>query len=786
MFAPKPIPQNPLPTYPPPPAQPPTDVTRTPVPEGAPPPGQAPDPPDRVAQVKARIEPRKEKARAALKDQRAVVRARLKAWFAAADLTDDDLAKLVLGRKQKAHRDKTNQLSGEVTRLRRKLSDARVRAAQERISTGATQAGGPMGQFAPREASPDVVHLDSEVEFALLNLAEHRKTFADILPASPEEISRARQGKKASRPVLVAAGVVVGGMVWVSMVAAHPVMALIATPFGLWIGWRWLARPIEAREQEAKPALSLVKQEAPASGEAPPPFAASAATVRAFDAPPPPALTVDELTTALREIIMRPAEQIKVLAAPERDEDGNTSTVFDLPPRVTVAMLQQKIDQLAGALGRDITMIDVQKVGASGRASLWMSDADPFEAPRPSPLLMHKGGIDAWKDGVPVAWGKRGNIVALPVNNSHFVIAGMTRSGKGVGAANLTAGASLDVRINLRIVAGKTNGEFDPYARSGVAATYFKQRPARLLALVRALLADMNRRNAILGELGKSKLTPQSIERLGGIELLVIDELATFTRPESHPDRDELLGALEELASVATGAGIFLVLITQYPEADIIPQGLAMNCGTRWAMRVDNAQQSNAILGGGSAGGSGRDASKFDPPRPGLGWLVNPFAGVTDLARSFDLDEDDRGEVTRLLERARDLRNAAGRLAGQWEDPIEQHLMGATGLSSVSGGPKRDGVPGRNTLNHRPEQRMQMGACRGCLKAMDHLERDVAQLDEMVELIGGGMDEERLGELLRAAGAGGTVKISVPHKAGRVNGYRRTDIAEALDLLEGN
>lgn len=272
MFAPKPIPQNPLPTYPPPPAQPPTDVTRTPVPEGAPPPGQAPDPPDRVAQVKARIEPRKEKARAALKDQRAVVRARLKAWFAAADLTDDDLAKLVLGRKQKAHRDKTNQLSGEVTRLRRKLSDARVRAAQERISTGATQAGGPMGQFAPREASPDVVHLDSEVEFALLNLAEHRKTFADILPASPQEISRARQGKKAARPLFVAAGVIVGGMAWVSMLVAHPVMTLIATPFGLWIGWRWLARPIEAREQEAKPALSMVKQEAPASGEAPPPF----------------------------------------------------------------------------------------------------------------------------------------------------------------------------------------------------------------------------------------------------------------------------------------------------------------------------------------------------------------------------------------------------------------------------------------------------------------------------------------------------------------------------------
>jgi hypothetical protein len=456
--------------------------------------------------------------------------------------------------------------------------------------------------------------------------------------------------------------------------------------------------------------------------------------------------------------------------------------VFDLPGGVTVTMLKAKIEQFAGALGRDVSMVDIDKAGTANRASVWLTDSDPFERPRPSPLLMRKGGVDAWRDGIPVAWAKRSNTISLPVRDSHFVIAGMTRSGKGVGAANLTAGAALDVRINLRVVAGKTNGEFDPYARTGVAATYFKQTPARLLALVKALKADMNRRNAILGELGKSKLTPQSIERLGGIELLVIDELATFTRPGSHPDRDELLKGLEELASVATGAGIFLVLITQYPEVDIIPQGLAMNCGTRWAMRVDNATQSNAILGGG-ASGSGRDASKFDPPLPGLGWLVNPFAGVTDKARSFDLDEDERGEVTKILTRAADLRNAAGRLVGQWDDPIEQHLINATGLSSAGGGPAANGVPGKAralTVQERAER----DTLAAVLRVMDELDRD-AQLEEMASRIGGGMTAERLGELLRSAGAGGTVKITIPGRTGRVNGYQRADVREALALLQG-
>lgn len=80
---------------------------------------------------------------------------------------------------------------------------------------------------------------------------------------------------------------------------------------------------------------------------------------------------------------------------------------------------------------------------------------------------------------------------------------------------------------------------------------------------------------------------------------------------------------------------------------------------------------------------------------------------------------------------------------------------------------------------------MQMEALYGCLKAMDHLQRDVAQIKEMTELIGGTMTEVRLGQLLRDAGAGGVVKVVIEGR-GRVNGYERVDIADALKLLQGN
>ena len=704
---------------------------------------------------------RGDRAKAAFKVQRGHARARIGEWLAATAVTEDDLYAQVL--KQRA--DKRAQREIEQQR-----HVARLHAEFNSLEREAD--ANPNTNYSGRISNAAALVAGAETRL------EHLRN-APEAPITGRDLDRVRHTKRAGR----AAALAVGGLATLPLTGAaieqaangQPmILAVLGTAAGY--GWYLVSRPFvdgqpvpAPMEQLAAP-VDMVKQEQPGGRE--------------FNAPPPPALTVEELDQALRNIgDVKPNEQIQILAVPQRDKDGNTTVVFDLPPRVTVAELKKRLPKLAGALKRDASMVDIQKAGSEGRVSFWMTDRDPFEEARPSPLLKAPTQLDAWKDGVPVAWNKRGAAIRLAINNQSYVIAGTTRSGKGVGASNLVVGASFDPRINLRIVAGKNNGEWDPYAKAGVASTYFKPSPERLLALLEALLADKDRRERDLGKLGKSKLVGPVIEQIGGIELLVIDELATYTRP-GKPLRDEILEALIELSAVAAGAGILMVLITQYPEVDVIPTALAMNCGARWAMRVLKADHSNAVLGGGQSG-AGRDASKFDPPRPGLGWLVNPFADVIDLARSFDLDEDERGEITGLLEKSAKIREKAGRLAGQWEDPIERHLLNATGLSSAAGGPKRDGVPGRNVLNHTPKERMQMDALRGCLKAMDELERDVAQLDEMAEIIGGGMASARLSELLRAAGAGGTIKIVIPGRSGQVRGYQRKDIEEALALLLG-
>lgn len=707
--------------------------------------------------VKETAEPsRRDRAKTAFKEQRGHAGARMKDWLATGDLDPVDVIQLATAKKQRKHTEQVAQQERHVAELR-----GRFRAAEMEAETGGSTRS--LGILAGRVAS----------EEAKLEALRD----AIVLPPTDREIDTARHGKRAGRAAALAVGSFAALPVTGTAIeqAAHGqpmILAVLGTAAGY--GWYLVSRPFvdgqpapAPMEQLAAP-VDLVRQ----PGQ------------REFNAPPPPACTVPQLEEALRAIgMVKGDEQLTIHATPQRGRDGNTTVVFDLPAGQTVAKLQDKIEVFAGGLGRDSAMVDIEKAGSAVRTSLWIADGDPFEDTRPSPLLRKPAQLDAFKDGVPVGWGKRGNTILLPISTSNTVIGGTTRSGKGVGASNLVVGAAFDPRINLRIIAGKQNGEWDAYAKAGVASTYFKPDPDRLVALLEAEIADKDRREAELGRLGKSKLVAPAIEQIGGIELIVIDEGATYTR-KGKQRRDEIMEKLVLLASVAAGAGILIVFITQYPNADVFPNELAVNFTTSWAMRVDNAEQSNAILGKGQSG-MGRDASKFDPPRPGLGWLVNPFAGITDKARSFDLDEDDRGEITMLLEKAAKIREKAGRLAGQWEDPIERHLLNATGLSSAAGGPKRDGVPGRNVLNHTPEQRMQMEALHGCLKAMDHLGRDVAQIKEMTELIGGTMTEVRLGQMLRDAGAGGVVKVVIDGR-GRVNGYERADIADALKLLQGN
>ncbi|QWA26620.1 hypothetical protein KJK32_45350, partial (plasmid) [Streptomyces sp. JCM17656] len=379
--------------------------------------------------------------------------------------------------------------------------------------------------------------------------------------------------------------------------------------------------------------------------------------------------------------------------------DGTDAYVarIQLPGAVTVDKVRAREVELAAALGIDRAQLDLRQAGGEGDLILWASMRDPFARTVRSPLLDRREPLNTWRDGIPLAFDKRGQIVTVTISDYSLLFGGATRSGKGMGVANVLAGALLDPRVNVRLFDGKGTGEYVPYAP--VLATFVRRNPARLRDFLRVMVGEMNRRTEILVELGLSKLSEDLIDKVGGIELVVVDELATYTAPEgpSKEYAEEIVEYLAQLAAVGAAVGIVLVLATQYPEVAIVPSRLRGNCSGRMAMRTENADASNTILGKGMAG-NGFDSSKIANSKGtrGRGWLTTPDTGMI-AARSLFIDESS-GENRTVIAIGTELRRAAGTLPGHGTDPVEDALLRYTGASSVAGGRNGNGGIVRGTV----------------------------------------------------------------------------------------
>jgi S-DNA-T family DNA segregation ATPase FtsK/SpoIIIE len=379
------------------------------------------------------------------------------------------------------------------------------------------------------------------------------------------------------------------------------------------------------------------------------------------------------------------AEEINLVELPHKADRGVQCTI-ELPGGITAGMAIAKAEKIASALGIKPSQIvmedDSTDEGHAGRLVLWMARKDPFKAARQSPLVRRKKPLNTWKEGIPLAFVAKGETVDFTLRDVMLLIAGATRSGKGVAISNINSAVSLDGKVNLRDIDGKGSGEHNVYAP--FAATFFKLNPGRLVVFLQAMVAEMERRYEILDELGAAKLTEALIGKLGGLELIVIDELYPYT---THPVYGQtIVELLIHIASQGAGAGVLLALATQVPEVAVVPKRLRANLVGRWGMRTEGPTDSNVILGDGKAG-DGYDASKIDGNLRGLGWLIMPGVGI-ERARSFLMEPDD---IAQVVTRGVEFRRAAGRLPGQWADPVEAHLLKVTGHSSAGGGVKGNG-----------------------------------------------------------------------------------------------
>lgn len=372
------------------------------------------------------------------------------------------------------------------------------------------------------------------------------------------------------------------------------------------------------------------------------------------------------------------------------------TAILDLPD-ATVEKARSRQVELAAALGVDRSWLDLRQAGGEQRLALWASTVDPFLATRRSPLIGRDEKVNTWRDGIPVAFDKRGNIIYVTISDYSLLFGGSTRSGKGMGLANLLAGVMLDPKVRIRLFDGKGSGEYVPFAK--LLATFVRRNPRRLRDFLRVMVEEMHRRTEILVEMGVSKANEQLIDKLGGIELVAVDELATYTAKDGPAGEcaEEITELLSQIAAVGAACGIVLALATQFPLVSVVPSRLRGNLGGRWAMRTDTPSASNVILGDGMVS-AGYDASKIPNVKTsrGRGWLTTPDTGVIEV-RSLFIDES-TGEIRPLIATGVEIRKAAGCLPGHYDDPVEAEMLALTGASSAAGGPTGNGGIIRGTL----------------------------------------------------------------------------------------
>ncbi|MFJ4674170.1 FtsK/SpoIIIE domain-containing protein [Kitasatospora purpeofusca] len=410
-------------------------------------------------------------------------------------------------------------------------------------------------------------------------------------------------------------------------------------------------------------------------------------------------LTDERLTNALRAVgLLKAGDELRPVGLIGREKIGGVTAeiaTVDLPTHVTAKKVASMLVEIAGALHIDQVQLDIQQAGPAGRVSFWVADKDPFADSRRSPLLEVRAVLDAWKDGIPVAFSKRGHAIKVKIKDSSFLIGGMTRAGKGIAIMSLVLGALFDMRIKVRFFDGKESGEYNRLAP--MLNTFVKGDPRRLAAFLAVEVAEMKRRMHLLGKMGKAKLSPEILAEIGGLELVIVDEFASYTDleaiklhlaevgdDETKPEdlRDAIIGSFNLLSSQGAAGGIILVLSTQMPEVAVIPSRLRSNVTSKWAMRTESAQHSNNILGGGMSGTA--NAALIPLEQRGRGILMTPDIGIVEN-RSFFID-DEAGEVEMVAKVAYALREAAGVLPGDVEDQVEEQLYRLTGMSSVAGG----------------------------------------------------------------------------------------------------
>jgi S-DNA-T family DNA segregation ATPase FtsK/SpoIIIE len=376
------------------------------------------------------------------------------------------------------------------------------------------------------------------------------------------------------------------------------------------------------------------------------------------------------------------ASEIRGVGIPHREGPGIAFEV-DMPSGIPAAAAVAKKQQVASALAVHQDWLDLEIGTVESRLKIWAASEDPFSVVRRSPLLDHEGPINTFRDGIKVAV-RQARQLDHPARPRHQPDRRRRHPPRQGHAARQHPHRRRERPVGQRPHLRRQGLRRAQPVRT--APVHVRQaQPGAAGHHQPDHQGGVDRRSDLLDDHGFEKIDDDNYEEamkiLGGREVFVCDELATYTPKGTSPWDDEITENLSQIAAVGAAVGVLLVSITQVPEVAVIRGRLRQNHVGRAAMNTESGTASNTILGDGMTG-QGYDASKIPLDQPGRFWLATPETGVIQ-GRSYLVKPDDK---RRVVAEAYEIRKAAGRLPGQWRDPIEEQLLAETGVSSVAGG----------------------------------------------------------------------------------------------------
>ncbi len=334
--------------------------------------------------------------------------------------------------------------------------------------------------------------------------------------------------------------------------------------------------------------------------------------------------------------------QVEFATPPVRVNGRGYQTTFSLPMGVTPEMIADKRDVLARNLVRAPLEVWPSAADRAGYVDLWVADQGSTERPAPPYPLLHEGTADVFA-GVPLGMSLRGEVIAPPLPGANVAFGGVMGQGKSNAARVVMAGAALDPLAELWVFVFANNGDFDAYRprlaryHRGVDDTTV----AEAVDALRALYAEVGRREARLAELGAKKLTRPLAEKHPDLRPLV----ALFSEchelfGDSHHGREAADLAVQTMRR-ARKTAITLAFDTQSSRADAIPPKIVELVKLNACFAVKSWRSNDGFLGDGSFQAGIRATELRMGKDVGTSILTGATAERFEIVKWFYIEVDD-------------------------------------------------------------------------------------------------------------------------------------------------